>query len=66
MELLQSKKEKNVKITKKSENGIKIPHTLVIIGAIIMLVSIATYFVPGGAYETVVNEAGKTIVVDED
>ncbi len=64
MELLQSKKEKNVKITKKSENGIKIPHTLVIIGAIIMLVSIATYFVPGGAYETVVNEAGKTIVVD--
>lgn len=64
MELLQSKKEKNVKITQKSENGIKIPHTLVIIGAIIMLVSIATYFVPGGAYETVVNEAGKTIVVD--
>lgn len=64
MELLQSKKEKNIKITKKSENGIKIPHTLVIIAAIIMLVSIATYFVPGGAYETVVNEAGKTIVVD--
>lgn len=64
MELLQSKKEKNIKITKKSENGIKIPHTLVIIAAIIMLVSIATYFVPGGAYETAVNEAGKTIVVD--
>ncbi|WP_297132494.1 YfcC family protein [Terrisporobacter sp.] len=64
MELLQSKKDKNIKITKKSENSIKIPHTLVIIAAIIMLVSIATYFVPGGAYETVVNEAGKTIVVD--
>ena len=64
MELLQSKKEKNTKITKKSEDGIKIPHTLVIIAAIIMLVSIATYFVPGGAYETVVNEAGKTIVVE--
>lgn len=44
--------------------GIKIPHTLVIIFAIILFVSVATYFVPGGAYERVVNEAGKTVVVD--
>ncbi|WP_455539574.1 YfcC family protein [Terrisporobacter sp.] len=64
MELSQSKKEKNNKIIKMPKEGIKIPHTLVIIMAIILLVSIATYFVPGGAYKTVVNEAGKTIVVD--
>lgn len=46
------------------DQGIKIPHTLVIIFAIIIFVSIATYFVPGGSYERVVNEAGKTVVVD--
>ena len=49
---------------KKSGKGIKMPHTLVIVFAIIILVSIATYFVPGGAYERAVNEAGKTVVVD--
>ena len=49
---------------KKPKKGIKMPHTLVIVFAIIILVSIATYFVPGGAYERVVNEAGKTVVVD--
>lgn len=42
----------------------KMPHTLVIIFGIMLLVSIATYFVPGGAYERVVNEAGRTVVVD--
>ena len=34
----------------KFSNGVKIPHTLVIIFAIIVLVAIATYIVPGGAY----------------
>ena len=42
----------------------KVPHTLVIISAIILLIAIATYIVPGGAYDEVVNEAGKTVVVD--
>lgn len=49
---------------KKFGEGIKVPHTLVIISAIIIFVAIATYFVPGGAYEKIVNEAGKTVVVD--
>ena len=50
---------------KKSKGGnFKVPHTLVIISAIILIVSIATYIVPGGAYETAVNSAGKTVVVD--
>ncbi len=43
---------------------IKVPHTLVIITMIMILVAIATYFVPGGAYEKMVNEAGKTVVVE--
>ena len=60
MNLTQVKKDK----VKGNGEGIKIPHTLVIITAIIILVSVATYFVPGGAYEKVVNEAGKTVVVD--
>ncbi len=49
---------------KKSGEGFKVPHTLVIVSVIIILVAIATYFVPGGAYEKAVNEAGKTVVVD--
>ncbi|SCH44804.1 MULTISPECIES: YfcC family protein [unclassified Romboutsia] len=61
MELSKIKQQKNSKIDKK---GIKVPHTLVIIASIIMIVSIATYFIPGGKYETVINEAGKYIVVD--
>ena len=61
MNLLVSRKEKS---NKKSGEGIKVPHTLVIISLIILFVSIATYIVPGGAYEKVVNEAGKTVVVD--
>lgn len=61
MEILKTKKQNNSKV---DEKGIKVPHTLVIIAAIIMIVSIATYLIPGGAYETVVNEAGKKVVVD--
>ena len=46
MNLLVSRKEKS---NKKSGEGIKVPHTLVIISLIILFVSIATYIVPGGA-----------------
>ena len=54
----------NEKVKKSTGGSFKVPHTLVIISVIILLVSIATYIVPGGAYETVVNEEGKTVVVD--
>lgn len=49
---------------KKFSEGFKVPHTLVIISTIILLVAVATYLIPGGAYEEIVNEAGKTVVVD--
>ena len=51
----------------KFSNGVKIPHTLVIIFAIIVLVAIATYIVPGGAYERVVTEVNgqsRTVVLN--
>ena len=52
---------------KKFSGGIKIPHTLVIIFSIIILVAIATYIVPGGAYERVVTEVNgqsRTVVLN--
>ncbi len=57
--------ERRTQVSKKRlGEGFKVPHTLVIISTIILLVAVATYFVPGGAYEKIVNEAGKTVVVD--
>ena len=58
---LQRKEEKPEVVMKKE---MKMPHTLGIVFGIILLVAIATYFVPGGAYERIVNEAGRTVVVD--
>lgn len=49
---------------KKFGEGFKVPHTLVIISTILILVAMATYFVPGGAYERMVNDEDKTVVVD--
>nr|WP_122640127.1 YfcC family protein [Romboutsia sp. Marseille-P6047] len=52
---------------RENKRELKVPHTLVIITSIIILVSIATYIVPGGAYEKVVkvvNGSEKTIIVD--
>ena len=52
---------------KKFSNGIKVPHTLVIIFSIIILMAIATYIVPGGSYDRViadVNGQSKTVVLN--
>lgn len=64
MNLAQTRTERENKRVKRE---LKVPHTLAIITAIIILVSIATYIVPGGAYEKVVkvvNGSEKTIIVD--
>ncbi|SCH88151.1 YfcC family protein [Romboutsia sp. 1001713B170207_170306_H8] len=61
MNLAQARTERE------NKRELKVPHTLVIITSIIILVSIATYIVPGGAYEKVVkvvNGSEKTIIVD--
>lgn len=52
---------------KNFSNGIKVPHTLVIIFSIIILMAIATYIVPGGSYERIiadVNGQSKTVVLN--
>ena len=58
MELEKTLNEKNEK------RKFEMPHTIVIIVAMIALVAIATYLIPGGAYETTVNESGRTVVVN--
>lgn len=50
---------KNAAGTKKP---FKMPHPFVMLVVIIILVSIATYFIPTGVYDRVVNEAGKSVV----
>ncbi|MFH1874762.1 MAG: YfcC family protein [Pseudomonadota bacterium] len=42
--------------------NIKVPHTFVIIFSIIILVAIATWFVPAGEYNRVQNAQGRTVV----
>ena len=52
---------------KNFSNGIKVPHTLVIIFSIIILMATATYIVPGGSYDRViadVNGQSKTVVLN--
>ena len=43
----------------------KVPHTLVIVTAILVLVAIATWIIPAGTYERVVNDLGNTVVVND-
>lgn len=54
--------------TKMSSNtkkkGFTMPHNYVIVFCIIILAMIMTYVIPAGSYERVVNEAGRTVVVD--
>lgn len=46
-----------------SKKSIKIPHTLAIIFSIIVIVALATWILPGGAYETTVTDTGRTVTV---
>ena len=42
----------------------KVPHTLVIISFILAIVAVATWVLPAGAYERIINDAGRSVVVD--
>ncbi len=42
--------------------NIKVPHTFVIIFSIIVLVAIATWFVPAGQFNRIENDQGRTVV----
>lgn len=41
----------------------RIPHTFVILFGIIVLLGIATYFIPAGQYDTTVDDSGRELVV---
>ena len=49
----------------KEKKQFKVPHTLVIVTAILVLVAIATWIIPAGTYERVVNDLGNTVVVND-
>lgn len=42
----------------------RVPHTFVILFGIIILLGIATYFIPAGQYDTAVDESGRDLVVN--
>lgn len=48
----------------REKRGFKVPHTLVIIAMIMVLVAIATYLVPGGAYERFISDSNRELIVD--
>ncbi|WP_235069598.1 YfcC family protein [Turicibacter sp. TJ11] len=49
---------------KEGTKEFKVPHTLVIISFILAIVAVATWVLPAGAYDRIVNDAGRTVVVD--
>ena len=44
---------------------IKVPHTLVLLFGMMVLSLIMTYLLPQGEFQTVVNDAGKNVVVPD-
>lgn len=49
---------------KEGTKEFKVPHTLVIISFILAIVAMATWVLPAGAYERIINDAGRSVVVD--
>ena len=41
----------------------KVPHSLAIVVFAMVLASLLTWLIPGGSFERIVDEAGKTVVV---
>ena len=47
----------------KEKKKFAMPNTLVIMAVVIALVAVATYLIPGGAYDRVLNDQGREVVV---
>ena len=47
----------------KEKKKFDMPNTLVIMAVVIALVAVATYLIPGGAYDRVLNDQGREVVV---
>lgn len=54
----------NLRKNKARGGEFKVPHTLVIISFILIVVAVATWVFPAGTYERIVNDLGRTVVVD--
>ena len=46
------------------KKGFTMPHNYVIIFCIILFAALLTYIIPAGSYDRVLNENGRTVVVD--
>ena len=49
--------------TAKVKKRFKAPHSLVLLMAMVLIVTVLTWIVPAGQYERVKNEEGKTVIV---
>ena len=47
----------------KEKRGFAVPHTFVIIFSILIFITILTWIIPGGEYDRVVNDQGRTVVL---
>ncbi|WP_227001874.1 YfcC family protein [Virgibacillus necropolis] len=61
---LEAKKPKMNKEPNKKSKKFTAPHPFVILFAVIILITISTYFVPAGEYDRTTNEEEQTVVVD--
>ncbi|WP_243291598.1 TIGR00366 family protein [Bacillus sp. FJAT-47783] len=53
-----------LEVTAATKKKFQVPHVFVILFFVIVLAAIATYIVPAGEYERVLNDEGRTVVVD--
>ncbi len=53
-----------MKQPKKAKRKFHVPHVFVILFTVIILASIATYIVPAGVYDEIIDENDRTVVVD--
>ena len=49
---------------KKKKFALKVPHTYVLLGMILILCAVLTYIIPAGSFDRVLNEEGREIVVN--
>ena len=62
--MLSLRRARSIETEAGAKKEFKVPHTLVIISFILVIVAVATWILPAGMYERVVNDLGRTVVVD--
>ena len=62
--MLSIRRTKSIATDSNTKKEFKVPHTLVIISFILVIVAVGTWVFPAGTYERIVNDLGRTVVVD--